>query len=198
MELCVKYLIQSWKNIFEIFFKSYQNTKNAFILYKIVDSECVNQTEYYKIQYINTKAIIQLTVEEIAFDLTILHGLHPIQGCFVGIEYSKVIKNMNNNDTKRYIKSQNLLDKYFVKRYGNNNLEYQDRSGRLGFRHCSTDETFLMDPRDIALSRELIEEFDVAQAFCIGVLAGFKFSNSVPIPGSLLKEKNANHLWLVK
>jgi hypothetical protein len=194
----VKYLIQLWKNILENFFKTYQNTKNVFILYKIVDSEYVNQIEYYKIQCINTKAIIQLTVEEIAFDLTILHGLHPIQGCFVGIEYSKAIKNMNNNDNKRRIKSQKLLDKYSVKRYGNNNLEYQDRNGRLGFRHCSTDETFLMDPRDIALSRELIEEFDAAQAFCIGVLAGLKFGNSVPIQCSLLKETKANHLWIVK
>lgn len=193
----MKYLIQSWKNILENFFTC-QNTKNVFILYKIVDSEYVNQTEYYKIQCINTKAIIQLTVEEIAFDLTILHGLHPVQGCFVGIEYSKIIKNVDNNKTKKYIKSHNLLNRCSVKRYGNNNLEYQDRSGRLGFRHCITNEAFLMDPRDIALSRDLIEEFDVAQAFCIGVLAGFKLGNSVPIPDDLLKGKKANHLRIVK
>ena len=35
-----------------------------------------------------------------------------------------------------------------------------------------------MDPRDIALSQSLIEEFDAAQAFCIGILAGFKFVKS--------------------
>ena len=192
----MKYLIQSWKNILENFFTC-QNTRNVFILYKIVDSDYVNETEYYKIQCINTKAIIQLTVEEIAFDLTILHGLHPIQGCFVGIEYSKTIKNMDNR-TKKHIKSQNLLNKHSVKRYGNNNLEYQDRSGRLGFRHCLTNETFLMDPRDIALSRDLIEEFDAAQAFCIGVLAGFKLGNSVSVPNDLIKEKKVNHLRIVK
>lgn len=197
MELLVRYLIQSWKNILENFFTR-QNTKNIFILYKIVDYEYKNKTEYYKIQCINTKAIIQLTVEEIAFDLTILHGLHPVQGCFVGIEYSKIIKTMDNNITKKYISSQNLLNKYSVKRYGNNDLEYQDRSGRLGFRHSITNETFLMDPRDIALSRDLIEEFDAAQAFCIGVLAGFKLGNFVPIPQDLLKEKRANHLRIVK
>ena len=31
-----------------------------------------------------------------------------------------------------------------------------------------------MDPRDIALSKDLIEEFDAMQAFHIGYLAGLK------------------------
>ena len=34
-----------------------------------------------------------------------------------------------------------------------------------------------MDPRDIALTEELISEFDAAQAFYIGLTAGIKINN---------------------
>jgi len=60
-----------------------------------------------------------------------------------------------------------------------------------------TSEQFLMDPRDIALSRSLIEEFDAVQAFCIGVLAGLKFANP-KIEENALSITKAPHLRLVE
>lgn len=193
-------LFQSWKNILDRFFKVFQKkkvNKNIYIIYKIVDSYFINQIEYYKIQCINTKAIVQLTLEEIVCDFTFLHGLHPIQGCFVGIEYSKAFQRIGRSPHYS-IKLQCILNKNCPNRYGNNNLEYQDRSGRLGFRHGSTSENFLMDPRDIALSQELIEEFDAVQAFYIGFLAGLKFVNTVARQSNLHTIKKVAHLRLVE
>jgi len=40
-------------------------------------------------------------------------------------------------------------------------------------------EEFLMDPRDIVLSGELIQEFDSAQAYFIGHEAGLKVNNQI-------------------
>lgn len=82
-------------------------------------------------------------------------------------------------------------------RYGSYNLLYKDRRGFLGFECKDNDQQFLMDPRDIALSRELIEEFDAAQAFYIGVWAGLKFVNPVDVQEHH-KRRKVSHLQLVK
>lgn len=195
-------LLQPLKKTFLHFFGNpFQKTHtdiNEFIMYKVVDFYKVKNNEYYKVQCINTKGLVPLTIGEIVFDLDILHGLHPIQGCFIGIEYAKVIKATPTEGAKNQVKSQNMLNKYSMNRYGNNNLMYQDRNGLLGFERSSTGEEFLMDPRDIALSRELIEEFDAAQAFCIGVLAGLKFVNPVSKHQNSGKPKQVDYLRLVK
>ena len=195
-------LMQPFKKTFlHLFGKPLQKTqinKNAFILYKIVDSYEVKNNEYYRVQCINTKGILQLTLEEIVFDFDILHGLHPIQGCFIGIEYAKVIKATTGEAAKSHTKSQNMLNKYSTSRYGKNNLIYQDRNGLLGFECSYKGGEFLMDARDIALSKELIEEFDAAQAFCIGVFAGLKFVNPVSIHQNSDKTKKIDYLRLVK
>ena len=178
------------------FYKS-RSDKNHFILYKIVDSYLLEDTEYYKVQCINTKALLHITIEEIVFDWDILYALHPVQGCFVGIEYAKVIKS-NHSHKQCHTKSHSMVNKHSTCRYGNNILLYQDREGLLGFECTISGKKFLMDPRDIALSRELIEEFDVAQAFCIGVLAGLKLVNPVAKHRKLIIQKKVNYLRRVK
>ena len=75
---------------------------------------------------------------------------------------------------------------------------YESGPLHVGFECRDNDEQFLMDPRDIALSRELIEEFDAAQAFYIGVWAGFKFVNSVINTQEHNKKRNIANLQLVK
>ena len=155
----------------------YKIDMGAYILYKIVDSHLTDTGERYKVQCINTKAVLELTLEEIVFDLDMLHGLHPVQGCFIGIEYAKKMKKYPK-EPPYHAKHQNVITKYSACRYGSNNLLYQDRNGYLGFISLQNGEEHVMDPRDIALSKERIQEFDAAQAFCIGVLAGQKLENS--------------------
>lgn len=165
---------------------------NEFILYKIVDAYPKEGVEYYKIQCINTKAVFDMTLQEIVFDLDILYGLHPIQGCYIGIEYATNMKKLGVHERPKAI-----FGKYSACRYGTNNLLYQNRNGLLGFECKLTGEQFALDPRDIALSKESIEAFDAVQAFCIGVLAGIKFLNAKDKSTAPMKTQ-APHLRLIK
>lgn len=150
--------------------------KNNFILYKIVDSNIKNNVEHFKLQCINTKAIFNVLLQDIVFDPDLLYGLHPIQGCYIGIKYANIFR-IDVSKSKLQRKSGIVFTKYSASRYGNKQLMYQKRDGLLGFTCKLSGEQYVMDPCDIALTRELIEEFDVVQAFCIGVLAGFRFDH---------------------
>lgn len=194
------HFLQSIQNTFtHIFccktFKDWQKNKNPYILYKIVDSYSISKKESYKIQCVNTKALFSISIQELVFDISILHGLHPVQGCFIGIEYAKVTRAMNpelQNKNKEFESIQSIC------RYGIFNLLYQTRKGLLGFENIRSKELFLMDPRDIALSKEFIEGFDVAQAFCIGIHAGHKFAYSTETTPFLPKGVKFKHLRLIK
>lgn len=148
--------------------------RSNHIFYKIVDLN-IPKNEYI-LQCINTKAVIALRIEEIVFDIDILHGLHPIQACYVGIEYANYLE---KNDTPMALKNnqKEKLDKCSVSRYGRYELSYQNRKGEILFVDRHNGKEFLMDPRDAALSEEIIQDFDAAQAFYIGLLAGLKLKN---------------------
>lgn len=197
MNLLIQPLRKTLSSIFDSTFKKIKTDKNAHVLYKIVDVYIEKGVERYKLQCSYTKAIFDVTIQDIVFDLDILHALHPIQGCFIGIEYAKAIKATIKNP-KTQEKQRNKLNTYSRCRYGSYNLLYQDRRGFVGFESKENGQQFLMDPRDIALSRELIEEFDAAQAFFIGVWAGLKFINPVINVHEHEKRKKAGHLRLVK
>ncbi|MDF1678852.1 MAG: hypothetical protein P1U32_09185 [Legionellaceae bacterium] len=165
---------------------------NEFVLYKIVDSYPKGGVEYFKIQCINTKAVFDMKLQEIVFDLDILYGLHPVQGCYIGIEYATNMKELGGHE-----RPKTIFNKYSACRYGTNNLLYQNRNGLLGFECKRTGEQFVLDPRDIALSKECIEAFDAVQAFCIGVLAGIKFLSTKDKPTAPVTAQ-APHLRLIK
>lgn len=177
------------KTLNQIFYSKPVKDKeqNSYILYKIVDSYVINQVEYFKVQYINTKAIMILSLNELIFDIPILYGLHPIQGCFIGIEYSKAIQR-NLGIDQVYSKTSQLAE--LESRYGLYNLLYQKRNGLLGFENKLTNHQLVKTPQEIALSKDFISEFDVSQSFVIGLIAGQKidldwkskdsFNNTVP------------------
>jgi len=147
-------LIEPLKRTFsDLFDKTFKKTSsgNGFILYRIVDSSTENGEERYKLQCTYTKAILDLNIQEIVFDLDILHGLHPIQGCFVGIEFAKIIK-ANASNPQFNEQYQKITTTYAICRACEYSLLYQDRKGFLGFECKQNGEQFLMDPRDIALS----------------------------------------------
>ena len=183
--------------IFDFTFKKIRADKINYILYKIVDVHTEKGLEYYKLQCSYTKAIFQVTIEDIIFDLDILYALHPIQGCFIGIEYAKTIKT-NITNFKYKERRMSKLNTYLKCRYGRYDLLYKDREGLVGFECVDNGQAYLMDPRDIALSRELIEEFDAAQAFYIGVWAGLKFINPIVEIQEHHQTRKIAHLQLVK
>jgi hypothetical protein len=147
--------------------------KSDFIFYKIVDSFVDDD---YMLQCINTSALFRSKIADIVFDIDILYGLHPIQACYVGLAYAKYIKQITREVEIKKIE-QNDCTKYSTSRYGKYHLLYQNRSGELSFINVITNDYFIMDARDIALTEELISEFDASQAFYIGLIAGMKIIN---------------------
>lgn len=169
--------------------------RSSYIFYKIVDISKDSNT--FALQCINTNAIFHAKLQEIIYDDSILHGLHPIQACYIGIEYAKHLKSDPNPTIVKNIHSKKL-PKQAICRYGDYKLLYQNRKGNICFINILSQNEIIMDPRDIALSEELIQEFDAAQAFYIGLLAGLKLSNPLEKhPQSVLNSKRA-HLWIVK
>lgn len=150
-----------------------KDNRACYIIYKIVD--LIPTSNHFVLQCINTKAIFYLHLPDIVFDSDILYSLHPVQACYIGIEYAKFIKTApfpKNKDAEHKINKQSLY------RYGKYTLLFQNREKKICFLDNSTNEEFLMAPVDIAISQELIEEFDAAQAFHIGFLAGLKINNT--------------------
>jgi hypothetical protein len=170
--------------------KRHQDKRSHYIFYKIVD--VVKEGEKFKLQCINTNALFHATLTEIVYDVDILYGLHPIQACYIGIEYAKLLKIKRSHSEVNNCQNIKMND-YVEYRYGTYELCYQDRKGNVCFTNAQTSDVFLMDPRDIALSQELIQDFDATQAFHIGLFAGLKLNN----PTKSTKSKK-NHLRLVK
>ncbi len=170
--------------------------KSRYIFYKIVGSN--EDEEIYSLQCISTNAIFHAKLTDIVFDLDILHGLDPVQACYIGIKYAKHLKsNQVDYPTSYNIKK---LEKLQIPRYGKYSIYYQNRSGEVCIIDSTTDKRSLYDPRDIALSEELIQEFDAAQAFYIGLLAGLRINSVMANEKDHFKSKNSTrpHLRLVK
>ena len=83
-------------------------------------------------------------------------------------------------------------------RYGIYQVLYEDREKNVNFINMLTKESFLMDPRDIALSQDLIQEFDAVQAFYIGFIAGLKLNNPTIKRKNDFSQYNPPTLKLVK
>ena len=156
--------------------------KSRYIFYKIVDLR--NEESKLILQCIKTSAFFNSSILEIVFDKTLLHALHPAQACFVGIEYVASWRELNLSSSAEHDNKKMKLDNYTDPRYGSYKLCYQDRKGNICFSHQETDKVFLMDPRDIASSEDLIQEFDAAQAFYIGVFAGYAAMKKMNMPKS--------------
>ncbi len=173
------------------FFRKYRKDKAdsraAYIFYKIIDS---NNQGKYLLQCINTKAIFQISMTDMVFDITILYGLHPIQSCYIGIEYAKTLIAFNGSAESPKNRAEDLPE-HPASRYGRYAVCYQDRKGKICFVDKKTTEKIVMDPRDIALTEELIQHFDAVQSFYIGLLAGLKLHNP---EGSFRRP----HLTLIK
>lgn len=160
------------------------------VFYKIVDA--YEDDIHFILQCINTKAIFKMRIDEVVFDTDILHGLHPIQACYLGIEYARYLKCFPSKLGQQKSFAQAMLTA--ESRYGIYSLTHQDRRGWLGFVHIKTGKTHLMDPRDIALSEATLSEFDAIQAFHIGVFTGLKLHNTT----DKRSFKKKPYLYLVK
>jgi hypothetical protein len=158
---------------------------SGYIFYKIVNLI----DKKYLLQCINTKATFLAGINDIVADEDILYGLHPIQACYIGIEYAT----SKSNQSLSIVTNKNAYENSSC-RYGTLSLRYQNRKKNLGFIELHTRKEFVMDPRDIALTEQLISAFDSIQAFYIGISAGLKMNN----PVFSYKENTKTKLTLIK
>lgn len=175
------------------FFKKNKN-KNRHVFYKIVDN--IREQDFI-LQCINKESAFYASLSEIVFDRDILCALHPIQACYIGIEYSKRINGSSLLVSPRINQSEKQSH-HFENRYGKYSIKFQDRDGMVCFINQFNDEELFMDARDIALSKEFIEEFDATQAFHIGILAGLKINNPSKNYSILNRNTSVPYLRVVK
>ncbi len=185
-------LKKTFSDLFSRSLKKINSDNNQFSLYRIVDSYTIDFQENYKVQCAFTKIILDLNLDEIVFDFDILHGLHPIQSCFVGMEYSKIL----DKKSLFYNQQKHVTESYKIAQYCTYYLVAQNRNGALTIEHRNSKQQFVYDAIDVALSRELIGEFNAADAFQIGVLAGLKYISN--LKRGKEPSLNINHLRLVK
>lgn len=169
--------------------KTYVNMSN-YIFYKIVDS--LPDSSIYCIQCINTSVIFRMDISTLLSEMHIVLGLHPIQACYIGIEYAKYLDSFKMNEASNLMYSMDLNDN----RYGRYQLQYLDRKGNVIFECNKTEKVISLNPTEIALSKALIQEFDAAQAFYIGLLSGLKMKKNQD-QTSTFSQPNV-HLSLVK
>lgn len=168
--------------------------KSNYILYRIIDY--VPKREEYILQCINKKAVFYSKLAEIISDIDILYGLHPIQACYIGIRCSEYLRK-----TKTNILAKNSVRnsrEYEVCRYGRYFICSEDRKRNIYFTDHDTHEKFLMDPCDISVIKNLIQEFDATHAFHIGLLAGYKLNKKYYIHEEKYKNTKLKHLSIVK
>lgn len=166
-------------------------TKMNYIFYKIIDFS--RESEEYSIQCINTKAIFKQKTSGIILDIDILHGLHPIQACYIGLECERYMEEI----CRQYGTQESGKKKFLISRYGKYEICYQVRNGDVCFWDKTTKNEHIMDPRDICLSDEILSEFDASHAFYIGLYASVK-RNVRSINASLAVTRKHPHLTVVK
>jgi hypothetical protein len=162
----------------------FKNDIVDYVFYKILDFD--EYKSKYIIQCIKTNTVFESSINEILSDLDILYYLHPIQACYIGIEYAK-----KNNVSIRAFKSDSTYSSF---RYGDYYLYYQDRKGLICFINKLTNEEFFMPPCDIAFSKEIIEKFDAIHAFYIGYSAGLESKNKKTSPNKFSYKNKDCHL----
>lgn len=147
----------------------YQERREKFILYKIIMSseDGINHI----LQCSNMRNIFKKNITDIIYDKDILFSLPALQSCGLGIHYAKMLISSNERITVEKHLRENL-NHQTMHRYGKYCLCYQDRNGKIFFMDSCTEEGFFMDPVDIALCKDLINQFDASQSFYIGFSAG--------------------------
>lgn len=161
------YLRSFLNGIFNYFYDKNNNCqeKSNQAIYRIVGKTPESD---YLLHCVNTSAVIAITINEIFHDKKILSGLSQKQACYLGIEYYLSVN-----------KNENFLSDFCIFNVnGLLSLKYYDRHGNVCFQDVKTKKEYCMDPRDIALSTDILNKFESIQAFYIGILCAIKRRNN--------------------
>ena len=142
------------------------------VIYKIINE---GKNRDYILQCVNSKIVFEASILEIIFDTDILHGLHPLQSCFIGIEYAFYIKSLNK--TKEINQGKiDMLSTHKITSFNKLKLKYINRKGFICYVNSTTNEEEISDPKEIVFIDSIIKEFHPSESFYIGFCAGKQMS----------------------
>lgn len=165
---------------------SVEDDISKYVFYKIVDTDCECG---YILQCINTKSHFNVSISDLVFDLDLLYRLHPVQACYIGLQYAFYIKKHEQTSKITTYKKNNSS----VFEYGVLKIQYQIRNGDICYINTTTLDEFIMSPREIAYEENLIDKFHAEHAFYIGFQAGLEINKMEEQPNL---EKPTNVLYL--
>lgn len=157
-----------FKRIYEFFFVAKECNKKEFLLNFRID-QCENGI--VKFQMINTRQIFTVKLHEVIENIDYILGLHPSESCFLGVEFQNANFELSNQHFER-------ID-YISKLYRYGSLKYlsmnPDISGqKVRYKSLEENKIFFKCPIKLAKDQNLIDKFDPAQAFIIGIEAAKK------------------------
>lgn len=172
--------MEKWKNgkmeilkmmsFFDLKFK--WNPRKNKVVYKIINE---GKRRAYILQCVNSKTVFEASILEIIFDTDILHGLHPLQSCFIGIEYAFYIRSLDEAK-ERNEKEIDMLNTRKIISFSKLKLKYINRRGFICYVNTLTNEEKISDPKEIVFIDSIIKEFHPSESFYIGLCAGKKMS----------------------
>ncbi len=148
------------------------NQRKNKIIYKIINE---GKNRDYILQCVNSKSVFEASILEIIFDTDILHGLHPLQSCFIGIEYAFYIKSLDEIEEKNK-EEVYMLNTHVINSFSKLKLKYLNRNGSICYVDTTTNEEEIADPKEIVFIDSIIKEFHPGESFYIGFCAGKKMS----------------------
>lgn len=163
------------------FIKSILNSSDSKrrVVYKIIDTK---EENLFVLQCMNSKSIFEANILEIVSKSDLLIGLHPLQACFIGIEYTK-----DRSFKKHSIKMDRIPP-------GELSLTQQDRDGNIYFVDQSSEE-YVMKASELIFNDPLLSRFNPVHAFYIGLTAGAKIHNHL---GKVISIQQGKHKPFIK
>lgn len=135
-----------------------------FVFYKIIDYD-ENLYQCF-LQCINTSQMFRASLVDIINDFDILYGLHPIQACFVGMEYAKYLRKKQNLSENKKISPK--VSQCGQSRYGRYSILYYKKNGYFVLLCKESGRELTESAYNLAFSKEWMQDFDANEAFYIG------------------------------
>lgn len=108
--------------------------------------------------------ILKCSLEEAINDLDLINQISPIEACYLGGFYGKLLSENKLNNRNISFLLRNSFGRYYV--------TYQDRFGNIGYCDRISRTTFSSKPVDIVENENIISCFNSSHACYIGILAG--------------------------
>ena len=159
--------------------------------------ECKNGI--VRFQFINTRQTHDIELSRVLEDTDYIIGLHPIEACYLGVEFELL--------NVALTEAHKTKIEYISKLYRFGELKYlstvPDLSGdKIRYKDIIHNEIYIKCPIKLSKSLNLIDKFDPAQAFVIGIEAQKKINHMIKMKeiksGIVIRREKKRGLYVVE